>query len=192
MHGQSSHSEVSVGKTRAKVGPAFIGLLAAAVCLIVFVSCVKGSVAVAFDILFFYFLVCVVGAGIGLIFVYRLIPQRGPILLSLDSGGVPIQPMTRAEISVQTEGHSRNSANAAVAIPGESEQVLIAHSDRRQSISRYKTPEGGGLIGLIAMIGMAIVLMIGSNFARQFLSLAIPAGGAIALVLSWGRRWKEG
>jgi multisubunit Na+/H+ antiporter MnhB subunit len=58
-------------------------------------------------------------------------------------------------------------------------------SDRRQSISRYKTPVGGGLIGLIAMIGMAIVLMIGSNFARQFLSLAIPAGGAVALVLYW-------
>jgi hypothetical protein len=48
------------------------------------------------------------------------------------------------------------------------------NSDRHQSISRYKTPMGGGFIGLIAMIGMAIVLMIGSNFARQFLSLAIP------------------
>jgi len=59
------------------------------------------------------------------------------------------------------------------------------NSDRRQSISRYKTPVGGGLIGLIVMIGMAIVLMIGSNFARRFLSLAIPAGGLVALVLYW-------
>ena len=65
------------------------------------------------------------------------------------------------------------------------------NSDRRQSISRYKTPLGGGLIGLIAMVGMAIVLMIGSNFARQFLSLAIPAGGAVALALYWARHRRE-
>jgi hypothetical protein len=61
------------------------------------------------------------------------------------------------------------------------------NSDRRQSISRYKTPMGGGLIGLIAIVGMAIVLMIGSNFARSFLYLAIPAGVVVALVLYWAR-----
>jgi len=65
------------------------------------------------------------------------------------------------------------------------------NSDRRQSISRYKTPVGGGLIGLIAMIGMAIVLMIGSNFARRFLSLAIPAGCLVALVLIWARHRRQ-
>jgi peptidoglycan biosynthesis protein MviN/MurJ (putative lipid II flippase) len=64
-------------------------------------------------------------------------------------------------------------------------------SDRRQSISRYKTPVGGGLISLIAMMGMAIVLMIGSNFARQFLSLAIPAGCLVALVLYCARRRRQ-
>ena len=61
------------------------------------------------------------------------------------------------------------------------------NSDRRQSISRYKTPMGGGLIGLIALIGMAIVLMMGSNFARSFLSLAIPAGGVVAILSYWTR-----
>lgn len=65
------------------------------------------------------------------------------------------------------------------------------NSDRHQSISRYNTPVGGGLIGLIAMIGMAIVLMIGSNFARQFLALAIPAGGLVALVLYWARHRRQ-
>ena len=63
--------------------------------------------------------------------------------------------------------------------------------DRNQSISRYKTPVGGGLISFIAMIGMAIVLMIGGNFARQFLYLAIPAGGVVALVLYWARHRKQ-
>lgn len=51
------------------------------------------------------------------------------------------------------------------------------------TVSRYKTPVGGGFIGLMAMIGMAILLMIESDFARQFLLLAIAAGGVVALVL---------
>ena len=65
------------------------------------------------------------------------------------------------------------------------------NSGRHQSVSSYKAPMGGGLIGLIAMIGMAIVLMLGSNFARQFLSLAIPAGGVVALVLYWAGRRRQ-
>jgi uncharacterized membrane protein len=65
------------------------------------------------------------------------------------------------------------------------------NSDRKQSISRYKTPVGGGFISFIAMTGMAIVLMIGSNFARQFLYLAIAAGGVVALVLYWARRRRQ-
>jgi hypothetical protein len=35
----------------------------------------------------------------------------------------------------------------------------------------------------MAMIGMAILLMIESDFARRFLLLAIAAGGVVALVL---------
>jgi hypothetical protein len=65
------------------------------------------------------------------------------------------------------------------------------NSDRRQSVSSYQTPMGGGFIGLVAMIGMAIVLMIGSNFARQFLFLAMPGGGVVALVLSWARHRRQ-
>jgi hypothetical protein len=61
------------------------------------------------------------------------------------------------------------------------------NSHHHQSVSRYKTPVGGGFVGLIAMIGMAIVLIIGSNFARQFLFLAIPAGGVVALMLYCAR-----
>ena len=57
------------------------------------------------------------------------------------------------------------------------------NSDHHQSISRYKTPVGGGFISLVATIGMAIVLMMGNNFARQFLFLAMAAGGVVALVL---------
>jgi predicted lipid-binding transport protein (Tim44 family) len=83
------------------------------------------------------------------------------------------------------------SSQAPIGVPGGKEAELMWTSDRRQSISRYKTPVGGGLIGLIAMIGMAFVLMIGSNFARQFLYLAIPAGGLVAFVLYWVRHRRQ-
>ena len=33
------------------------------------------------------------------------------------------------------------------------------NSDRRQSVSRCKMPVGGGVVGLVALIGMGIVLM---------------------------------
>jgi len=83
------------------------------------------------------------------------------------------------------------SSQARLGVPGGKEVEPMWNSDRRQSISRYKTPVGGGLIGLIAMIGMAIVLMLGSNFARQFLFLAIPVGGLVALVLYWTRHRRQ-
>jgi hypothetical protein len=83
------------------------------------------------------------------------------------------------------------SSQAPIGVPGGKEAEPMWNSDRRQSISRYKTPVGGGFIGLIAMIGMAIVLMIGSNFAQQFLFLAIPAGGVVALVLYWARHRRQ-
>jgi ABC-type Fe3+-siderophore transport system permease subunit len=62
--------------------------------------------------------------------------------------------------------------------------------DQQRSVSRYSTPNGGGLIGVIALIGMAVMLL-SDGFARSFLSFSIPAGGLIALVLYWGRRRTE-
>lgn len=62
--------------------------------------------------------------------------------------------------------------------------------NEHRSVSRYNTPKGGGLIGVIALIGMGLMLL-SDGFARSFLALAIPAGGLLALVLYWARRWKE-
>lgn len=181
------HFETALFKTPVGTAvTAVIGLIAAAVSLLVFVL----DLLVTPDVgdLIASFVVCGIGLTAGLILLRCLVPRREPTSLSLDSGGVSIQPFTRADIPDQTEECSRHASKAAIAIPVVREAGLTRNNDRQHTISRYKTPEGGGFIGLIAMIGMAIMLMIGSNFARQFLFLAIPAGGAVALVLYWGRR----
>ncbi len=163
-----------------------IGLIVAAASLLVFVFDLLVTPEV--NALIVSFVVCGIGLTTGLMLLRRLVPRREPISLSLDSGGVSNQPVTKADIPAQREDCSQHSAKAAIAIPGAREVELTWNNDRPRSISRYKTPEGGGLIGFIAMIGMAIILMIGSNFARQFLSLAIPAGGGVAFVLYCARR----
>lgn len=67
---------------------------------------------------------------------------------------------------------------------------VMRQIDEHCGVSRYNTPKGGGVIGVIALIGMALMLL-SDGFARSFLSLAIPAGGLLALTRYWGRRWKE-
>ena len=64
------------------------------------------------------------------------------------------------------------------------------NSDRRQSISRYKIPVGGGVVGLAALIGMGIALMDTPSL-RYFVGLAIVLGGGAAIGLNWVRGWKR-
>jgi hypothetical protein len=63
----------------------------------------------------------------------------------------------------------------------------MRHREQHHSVSRYNIPTGGGVVALIALIGMCIMLL-SDGFARSFLSLAIPAGGLIAVALYWVRR----
>jgi hypothetical protein len=165
---------------------AIIGLVVGVISLLLFVFDLL--VAPEVDALIVSFMVCGMGLTTGLILLRSLIPRSEPQSLFGASGGIPVQPMARVDIAAVTGACPPHRSRSAIAISGESETVTIGHNDRHQSISRYTTPEGGGLIGLTAMLGMAIILMAGSNFARQFLSLAIPAGGAVALVLYLARR----
>jgi hypothetical protein len=66
----------------------------------------------------------------------------------------------------------------------------MRNNERHRSISRYNTPIGGGVVGLVALIGMCIMLF-SDRFARSFLAFSVPAGGLIALALYLARRWKE-
>ena len=66
----------------------------------------------------------------------------------------------------------------------------MSDSERHLSISRYNIPTGGGVVGLIALIGMCLMLL-SHRFARSFLFLAVPSGCLIALALYLVRRSKE-
>jgi hypothetical protein len=66
----------------------------------------------------------------------------------------------------------------------------MRHSERHHSVSSYNTPKGGGVVGVVALIGMGIMLL-SDGFARSFLAFSVPAGGLIALALYLARRWKE-
>jgi len=64
------------------------------------------------------------------------------------------------------------------------------NSDRRQSISRYKIPVGGGVVGFVALVGMGIALMDTPSL-RYFVGLAIVLGGGTAIARNWVRGWKR-
>ena len=64
------------------------------------------------------------------------------------------------------------------------------NSGWRRSISRY-TPVGGGVVGLVAMVGMGIALMDTPGL-RYFVGLAVALGGGTAIALNWLRGWRQG
>ncbi len=66
----------------------------------------------------------------------------------------------------------------------------MRNGEPQHGVSRYNTPMGGGVVGVIALIGMSAMLL-SDRFARSFLSFVIPAAGLIALTLYWVRRWNE-
>ena len=63
-------------------------------------------------------------------------------------------------------------------------------SRQDSSISGYKIPVAGGVIGSAALIGLGVVMMR-YHFLRDFLGLAVGGGCVVALVLYWGRRRRE-
>jgi hypothetical protein len=60
-------------------------------------------------------------------------------------------------------------------------------SRQESSISGYKMPVAGGIVGVLSLAGVGLVMMR-FQFLRVFLGLAMGAGGAIALVLYRNRQ----
>jgi len=182
-------SESDASKSRAaRVVAALAGLIVAGFCLLIFIFRLSGRVLMLdSDLVFFYFVACGIVAGIGLLFVYRLLRGRAPRSLVEQSGGVAIEPVDRIDACVPG---AQRQQNLLLPSPGASSQraEVPLMNTAPQKVSRYKTNEASGAIGLVVMIGMAIAFMVGSTFARQILPLAIPAGGIVALMLYWARR----
>lgn len=65
--------------------------------------------------------------------------------------------------------------------------ALVLYWRRGSGISQYRIPATGGVIGLIAIIGIGVIMMR-FPFLRVFWGLAMGAGGAVALVLHRDRK----
>jgi hypothetical protein len=70
--------------------------------------------------------------------------------------------------------------------------LVLYWSRTRQdpNTSAYKIPVAGGIIGAAALAGVGLV-MLRFHFLRDFLLLAIGAGGVMALGMNWARRRRE-
>jgi hypothetical protein len=174
--------------TRAgRIVVAVVGLLVAAGYLWVLVYLLSGKVVVDADILIFCFLACGVAAAIGLLFVYRLLSRRKPIRLFADSGVVPIQHPPRTEIPVPAEKCATAIANNDRRVHSGTEIAPVMKSHVSESTATYTTHDGGGVAVPVTVIGMTLILAGRFDGGWQFLSLALLAGGAMALGLYWLR-----
>jgi hypothetical protein len=70
--------------------------------------------------------------------------------------------------------------------------ALVWYRRQGSGISEYRIPATGGVIGLIATIGIGVIMMR-FHALRYFFGLVIVSGGAIALLLRWlHRRGRSG
>ena len=162
---------------------ALIGLILAAVSLLVFVFDLL--VTPEIGALMVSFVVCGLGLTTGLMLLQRIAPRSEPMSLFGGSDGVPVPNTSQAEARAPLEQVSMNCSEAAIAMPPGMKADSISNSNRHQSISRYKARESSGALALATAIGLCLVL--GGRVAGgwAFLSLVVPAGSAVALVLYW-------
>jgi hypothetical protein len=165
---------------------AVIGTIVGALSLLVFVFDLL--VTPEIGALIISFVVCGIGLTTGFIMLRRLLPRREPISLFAGLAGVPFQPTTQAEKRAQVEQLSRNRAEAAIAMPLERRAEPISHSNQHGSISRYSNArESSGALVFATAIGVSLILGGRLVGGWVFLSLVVPAGGVVALVLNYVR-----
>jgi len=70
--------------------------------------------------------------------------------------------------------------------------ALVLYWRQGSGISEYRIPATGGVIGLIAIVGLGVIMMR-FHALRYFFGLVIVSGGVIALLLRWlHRRGRSG
>jgi hypothetical protein len=169
---------------------AVIGLIAVVVSLLVFVF----DLLITPDIgaLIASFVVCGMGLTTGFIVLRRLVPRREPISLFGGPDGIPVPGTMPTEVPAR-----RNECPPEVIIKNTSrvhsdaEIPPVMKSHGSESIATRKTHDGGGFVGVATVVGMTAILVGRLAFAWQFLSLALFAGGAVALVLNHVRSRQE-
>jgi len=186
MRDENSDLQASGSMTRAgRVVAAVVGLLVAAGYLAVLVFLLSRKFVVDGDVLIVCFVVCGVAAGIGLIFVYRLLPRCNPIVLFADSGVVPIQHQPRAEIPAQAKERAPAYIDADRRVRGTVEIPPVMKSHGSESTATYTTHDGVGVAAFVTVIGMSFIFAGRFDFGWLFLALALFAGRAMAFGMYW-------
>jgi hypothetical protein len=162
---------------------ALIGVVGAGACLAVFTFDLQLISEIDINALLVSFVLCGLGAGLGFILLYRLLPERPPISL-FGWTGVRLQRQIRIETSVQAmRDHS------AVGEPQSRSQNLAIPADAQpEKISRYKTPENSAIFAFLAIILMSAALSPRVPLGWEFLCVALLAGSTLALIMHWRER----
>jgi hypothetical protein len=178
------HSEAALLKRPVgTVMTAVIGLVVAAFSLLVFVFDLL--VTPEIGALIVSFVVCGIGLTTGLIMLRRLVPRRDPISLFAGAVGVSIQPTMRAEVRAHTVECLPDGIKSARPVHSNAQITPVMKSHASESIATYKTHDVAGALGLVTIIGLGSGLATCFSDGWQFLSLTVPAGCALALVLYW-------
>ena len=164
---------------------AVIGLVVAALSLLGFVLDLLVTSEIGIGALIVSFVVCGIGLTTGLFLLRSLVPRREPISLFAGAAGVSLQPTTRATVPAQTVECLPDGLKNARSVHGNAQITPMMKSHGSESIATHKTHDSAGALGLITIIGLGSGLATCFSDGWQFLSLTVPAGCALALVLYW-------
>lgn len=189
MRDEGSDVTASVPNSRAvKVLAALVGFLAAAGCFTIFFLLVSSQAAYP-DMVVFDFVAGVFGAGLGLTFVYRLIPTREPE--SLFAGSVSMVVQEPPPIAAEQRNRPKEPAPPALASPGRTGASPGRPGNQSKKLLPSTLHDSGGTASLLVLIALCLGLPSRVDIGWAFLSLGLCAGCAVALVLCWINRWQQ-
>lgn len=185
------HSEAAwLKRPVGTVMTAVIGLIVAAVSLLVFVLNLLVTSEVGISGLIVFFVVCGLGLTTGFFLLRSLVPRRAPISLFGGPYGVPVQAAIvetapRAKAAVQKVECPPESIKSARPVHSNAQITPVMKSHGSESIATYQTHDGAGALGLVTIIGLGSGLAARFSDGWQFLLLTALAGCALALVFYW-------
>jgi hypothetical protein len=163
---------------------ALLGLVGIGVCFSVFILDLQLISEIDINGLILSFVLCGLGAGLGIILLYRLFPGRPPVSL-FGKIGVQIQD----PILIETPSRAVREGSTAIEPTSTSWSLAVPGDNHPPKASRYKMPENSAIFSFISIILMTAALSSRVPLGRNFVCLSLLAGGALALTFYW-LRWR--
>lgn len=184
------HSEAALLKRPVgTVMIAVIGLIVAAISLLMFVLDLLVTSEIGINALIVSFVVCGVGLTTGFFLLRGLVPRREPISLFSGPSDLFVHPTPQAETLAQVEHVAQNPTEPSIVIPQARTTDTIPN--RNKSVSSYAARETSGAMCLIIAIGVSLILGGRLSGGWTFLAFVLPAGFLVALALYWIRQKQD-